>query len=226
MLLGASRLFGLLPLSILRDVDGIGDAVEGIQGQLEEALVIGAGGCQDASEITGGEASNTLPGDNLGARLGDKVVIRVAGLLGQRGAVVGDVLVALLGEALEDDIFELSAGGGAGAGDGLDMGRIVEDKGRAVAGAVDDEGDGEKVVAGDAGHGHGWRGHMIGPNGLDTVYRWARGAELIRTKACAVCLCLRCCILTGQASSNLMRLVAMARPMMAPVEIEMSEIET
>jgi hypothetical protein len=35
------------------------------------------------------------------------------------------------------------------------MGWVVEDKSRAVAGAVDDEGDSEEVVAVDKGHGHG-----------------------------------------------------------------------
>lgn len=50
-------------------------------------------------------------------------------------------------------------GFGGGLPNGVDLGRVVEDEGWAVAGSVDDEGDGEKGVCVYKGHGgrlHGW----------------------------------------------------------------------
>lgn len=107
---------------------------------------------QDASEVARGEASDSFPGHDLRARLGHEVVIGVAVLFGEVGLVAGGVG---LGEALEEDVFEV-AGRRVGVGvvgvDGTHFGGVVEDEGGAVAGAIDDEGDGEEVVGGDDGH--------------------------------------------------------------------------
>lgn len=126
---------------------------------------------QDASEVARGEACDSFPGHDLRARLGHEVVIGVAVFLGQVSLVARRVG---LREALEEDVFEV-AGRGIGVGvigggvDGAHFGGVVEDEGGAVAGAVDDEGDGEEVVGSDDGHftwwvvvGCGWIGVEVG----------------------------------------------------------------
>lgn len=117
---------------------------------------------QYAGKIARGKARDALPGDRLATRFGHVVLIMVVvmvsvvaavAMLVRRKGVVIRVAVERSRESLEQDILGDGYIDRVDVGiDGEDGGWVVEDKGWAVARAIDDEGDGDEVVGIYKGH--------------------------------------------------------------------------